>query len=179
MDDDFYYPVNSVETLLRTGQAAPNAIVGNWVRQLKTDQSGRIKRAKSGKLVTTKKQVRDIDCGSPNLKIGYDFFAYGTSGVLYPPACMDDRVLDIDMFRRLCPTEDDIWFKAMSLLRDTPVAATSLGHSPKHHCLAGSQAVALRHQNYSAAAATDRQFAAVFEHFDLYERLKILKKRPF
>jgi hypothetical protein len=178
LDDDFYLPVNSMETLLRTSQAAPNAIVGNWVRQLKTDRAGRIEKAKCGKLITTKKQVREIDCASPALKIGYDYFAYGTSGVLYPPACLDDRVLDIDTFRRLCPTEDDIWFKAMSLLRDTPVAATSLGHSPKHHCLAGSQAVALRHRNYSAAAATEHQFSAVFEHFDLYERLKMLKKRP-
>jgi len=98
--------------------------------------------------MTPKTQVREIDAPSRPLRMGYDFFAYGTGGILYPPGCMDARVFDIATFRALCPTEDDVWFKAMSLLRDTPVAATNLGHSPKHHSLSGSQASALRHDNY-------------------------------
>lgn len=177
-DDDFYAPSNSIETLLRTAEQAPGAIVGNWVRQLCTGIDGKTKKAKSGKLITKRTQVREIDAPSCRLKIGYDFFAYGTSGILYPPGCMDKRVFEIDTFRRLCPTEDDVWFKAMSLLRDVPVAATCLGHSPKHHTLAGSQAVALRHHNYAGNRhQACSQMSAVFAHFDLDDRLKALKRR--
>lgn len=179
-DDDFYAPPNSLETLLRTAEQAPHAIVGNWVRQLRIGRDGKVRKAKEGRLMTPKTQVREIDAPSRPLRMGYDFFAYGTGGILYPPGCMDARVFDIATFRALCPTEDDVWFKAMSLLRDTPVAATNLGHSPKHHSLSGSQASALRHDNYCGSVQkASSQIAAVFEHFDLVDRIAHLNRQQY
>ena len=174
-DDDIYYPVNSIETLLDTAEKAPGAIVGNWVRQLRCDWRGKVKKSRAGKLITPETQIVRIERPAQPLRMGYDYFAYGTSGVLYPPGCFDQRVFDIACFRQLCPSEDDVWFKAMSLLNGTPVAATALGLTPKHYCLQGSQKVALRHRNHAGRKKpTSSQIQAVFTHFDLYSQLKDL-----
>ena len=173
-DDDIYYPINSIETLLDTADRAPGAIVGNWVRQLRFHWRGTVKKSRAGKLITPETQIVQIERPAKPLHMGYDYFAYGTSGVLYPPGCFDPRVFDIECFRKLCPTEDDVWFKAMSLLNGTPVAATALGLTPKHHCLQGSQKVALRHRNHAGKKKpTSSQIQAVFAHFQLYSCLKV------
>lgn len=179
IDDDFYYPAHMIETLLRTARAAPGAIVGNWVRRLKFARNGTVMPAKQGHLVTPKLLERDVNQGRRPISIGHDLFAYGTSGVLYPPDCFDERVFDEATFQALCPTEDDIWFKAMALLKGTPVASTNLGLSPRHFCIHGSQAVALRHTNYAKASGSspaEEQIQRVFAHFDLYGQLNRLRQ---
>ena len=40
----------------------------------------------------------------------------GCGGVLYPPKCFDDRVLDEEKFKTIIPTQDDVWFWAMAVL---------------------------------------------------------------
>ena len=178
IDDDVYYPAHTVECLLRTAAAVPGAIVGNWVRRLAFDWRGRVRAAKKGRLITTKLMERNIDQPRRPVIAGHDLFAYGTSGVLYPPGCFDERVFDEASFKALCPTEDDVWFKAMAILKGTPVAASHLGLSPRHFCLMGSQAVALRHGNYAARRgqiAAGEQIRNVFAHFAIYDRLKELK----
>lgn len=45
-------------------------------------------------------------------------FPTGVGGVLYPPNCFDERVLDQEIFMKYCPSADDVWFKAMSLLNN-------------------------------------------------------------
>jgi hypothetical protein len=97
-------------------------------------------------------------------------FPYGTSGVLYPPGALSEQVFDVDLFTRICPKEDDVWFKAMSLIKGTLVATTGLGVNPQHHCIVGSQHEALRHLNHGAGGNVE-QMRAVFEHFGLYQLL--------
>lgn len=168
-DDDFYYPPHALEGMLAIAAQVPGAIVGNWVRRLRVGLTGKVLRARSGRLVTPTTLAKSIEAGSSQLHVGHDLFAYGTSGVLYPPRAFDERVFDTATFRRLCPTEDDVWFKAMAMLNGTPVAAAPLGHTPRHHVIQGSQRVALRHANYSGGSrATKNQIRAVFDHFDLY-----------
>lgn len=175
-DDDFYYPPQTVEGMLSVTAIAPQAIVGNWVRRLRFGPTGRVLRARWGALVTPKTMATEIEPPARPLAIGHDLFAYGTGGVLYPPGCMDERVFDVAAFKRLCPTEDDVWFKGMSLLKGTPVAAAPLGHTPRHHVIQGSQRVALRHKNYSGVAgATQNQIRAVFAAYDLYALLRLLR----
>lgn len=176
-DDDFYYPPYTVEGMLSVAAEAPGAIVGNWVRRLRFAPDGRVLRARWGQLVTPKTMASEIEPPARPLMIGHDLFAYGTGGVLYPPGCFDKRVFDVAAFKRLCPTEDDVWFKAMSLLKGTPVAAAPLGHTPRHHVIQGSQRVALRHRNYSGVAgATQNQIRAVFAEYDLYHVLRAQRR---
>lgn len=62
---------------------------------------------------------------------GLQLFPLGFSGVLYPTNSLHKDVTRSDLFTQLAPTNDDHWFKAMSLLMNSPVI--SLGLTPKDY----------------------------------------------
>lgn len=45
----------------------------------------------------------------------------GIGGVLYPPHIFDKRVTNVNLFKKLAPTNDDIWFWLMAVLNDTQI----------------------------------------------------------
>lgn len=45
----------------------------------------------------------------------------GLGAVLYPPHSLGDLVFDRQLFQRLCPTNDDIWFWYCAAKNGTPV----------------------------------------------------------
>ena len=51
------------------------------------------------------------------------FALFGTSvgGEIYPPHCMDERILDIELCKKLAYYQDDLWMKYMQLLAGTKV----------------------------------------------------------
>lgn len=172
VDDDVIYPANALQALWEQHQRFPKAVVCNWARELAFGSDGSVKGVREGRLLTPPLLEREIEqaeryVAKPSLLA----FPYGTSGVLYPAGSLSDQVFDIDALKKLCPKEDDIWFKAMSLLKGTPVVTTNLGINPIHHCLTGSQHVALRHDNH-ALSQNEKQMMAVFQHFGLHERLR-------
>jgi hypothetical protein len=170
-DDDVIYPSNTIACLLGVHKKYPDAIAANWAREIPLDRHGRPKCIKKGKLLTPATLTRSVNQGAHTAIPSHRAFAYGTGGVLYPPKALDPRVQDISAFKQLCPTEDDIWFKAMAILAGTPVVPTNLGIQPKHHVVRGSQMTALRHQNYKKNR-NQEQMNAVFEKFALADRLK-------
>jgi len=50
-------------------------------------------------------------------------FPVGGWGILYPPGSLDPMIDRQEMFTEIAPLNDDVWFKAMSLLRDVPCYA--------------------------------------------------------
>lgn len=168
-DDDIVYPVNMIQTLWKEHERHPNAVIANWARELAFDADGKVQGVRSGKLLTPPNLDKDIEqaCryeSEPTL-LG---FPYGTSGVLYPPNALHEKVFNVAAFRELCPKEDDIWFRAMGIMNRTPVVPTNLGIDPKHHCVFGSQAEALRHDNHGLQQ-NKVQMQRVFEALDLYK----------
>ena len=45
----------------------------------------------------------------------------GCGGVLYPPNCLYKDVLDEELFMKLAPTNDDIWFWLMAVMNNTKI----------------------------------------------------------
>jgi glycosyltransferase involved in cell wall biosynthesis len=173
LDDDIVYPINTISCLWDQHIKFPKAIVCNWARELSFDAIGNVKGVRSGKLLTPPRLECEIEQASRfSVEPSLLAFPYGTSGVLYPPHSLSKEVFNVELFRKLCPKEDDIWFKAMSLLNRTPVVVTNLGINPSHHCVTGSQSEALRHENHGLNQ-NRIQMDAVFSHFDLYKRLDI------
>ena len=43
----------------------------------------------------------------------------GVSGILYPPHCYHNDIFNKDLFLKICPYADDIWFKVMTYLNGT------------------------------------------------------------
>ncbi|MDH3465657.1 MAG: glycosyltransferase [Gammaproteobacteria bacterium] len=172
VDDDIIYPINSVQCLWEQHLKFPNAVICNWARELAFNLEGKVHGVRAGKLLTPPTLESEIEQshrfhGSPNLLA----FPYGTAGVLYPPNALSTRVFEVETFKQLCPTEDDVWFKAMSLLNRTPVVVTNLGTNPVHHCITGSQSDALRHDNHGLGQ-NSKQINDVFEYLDLYRFIK-------
>lgn len=96
-------------------------------------------------------------------------FLTGMGGVLYPPGALPAIAVDEKLAMKLCPTTDDIWFKAMTLLKGTPVAKIGWA-SGNFPVVRSSQKTALHHENVQAGQ-NDLQFRAVMEHFDLLGKL--------
>jgi len=167
-DDDIVYPINMIQTLFMQHLRFPKAVIGNWVRELAFD-NGKVMGIRKGQLLTPPNLYKDLEQAKRfEPKPSLAGFPYGTSGVLYPPKALHSRVFEIDTFKKLCPKEDDIWFRAMGILNNTPVVPTNLGINPVHHCLTGSQVEALRHDNHGEAQNIE-QMRKVFDELDLYK----------
>ena len=54
-------------------------------------------------------------------QVGYSIFPVGLGGILYPPHCLAETVLDEENFLSICPQADDMWFWASALLNKTRI----------------------------------------------------------
>ncbi len=156
-DDDVLYPPLWLEELYGSYRAAPAHIHCHRAHRMALDGAGGL--APYGAWGWLAPGLR----GPSHL-----LFPTGTCGTLYPPGSLDGQVFDLAAMRRLCPTADDTWFKAMALLKGTraqKVRAESLElpHIP------GSERKMLWTVN---AGRNDAQLAAVFAHYDLYRLLR-------
>lgn len=110
VDDDVIYPKDLVESLINVHNKYPTAICARRVHLMK--------------------RINDNELAPYNLWIdqyrklkepSHSLFATGNSGVLYPPHCLDQRVLTEDVFTNICFPADDIWLKCMAFVHNTPV----------------------------------------------------------
>ncbi|GAC29765.1 hypothetical protein [Brumicola pallidula] len=71
--------------------------------------------------------------------------ATGVGGVLYPPGCFNEKVLEKDLFMELCPTADDIWFFWMSRINGVKTVMTP--HKTNTVCWIGTHDSGLAQTN--------------------------------
>lgn len=112
-DDDIYYDSNIIENLYKSYLNHPNCVSTNrgWRLNFKNNK---INTLKTAQLYWT----RFNDETFKNTIIG-------CGGVLYPPHCLNEEVIDEDKFMSIIPTQDDIWFWAMAVLNNTPIRVVS------------------------------------------------------
>ena len=87
------------------------------------------------------------------------------AGVLYPPHALKADMLDVELFTRLAPTVDDIWFWAACVAQGTPVIPVPFGRN-KPRGLGKPKELSLKTRNFKGQ--TDRNLAAlntILEHF--------------
>jgi hypothetical protein len=95
-------------------------------------------------------------------------FPTGTGGVLYPPGCLHEEVHNIDAMLELCPKADDVWFKAMSVLKGVPVRKVR-PRFREFPATSGTQESRLWTHNQTG---NDPQIRAVFARYGIHEALK-------
>jgi hypothetical protein len=103
VDDDIYYPEKLVENLMNTSSKYPDTVVCTWGHVISPDESGDVYSA--DKWVYSHKGTK------PSFRL----IPTGVGGVLYPPHCLDNEVLNKDSIKSLCINADDLWLKAMAL----------------------------------------------------------------
>lgn len=160
-DDDALYPRDWLAELLRAGDESPGSVVAHRCRRLRFLADRTLAPIRERPL----DGVPDRNGEVPSL----DLVGLGVGGVLYPPGSLDERVFDVDLFMALSATDDDVWFKAMGLLAGTPTRRVHDTDSAVNPTIRGTQESALFAIN--DLGPTDRAFADVFDHFDLYRFL--------
>ena len=108
-DDDVYYPPNWLELLYESYLREPQLVHCHRAHRITFEESGEI--APYG---NWPKGVSTDDASYLN-------FLTGVGGVLYPPGSLYQDISKSDLFMKLCPTADDIWFWAMAVVNDRQI----------------------------------------------------------
>lgn len=99
LDDDFYYYPQYIEDMTRAyEQSDKQTVLGQW---------GCIPEKKDDKYIPYN-EWKDCKYGDEHSPISF----FGCC-CCYPPHIFDEEILKSDIFMKLCPTADDIWFWAM------------------------------------------------------------------
>ncbi|WP_051538336.1 hypothetical protein [Butyrivibrio proteoclasticus] len=106
VDDDVYYPENLVETLIETSAKYPDTVVCTWGHEIFLEK---------GDVYTADKWQYSTEGSLPS----YELIPTGVGGVLYPPHSLSEEVFNKDAFKEQCINADDLWLKAMALLKGT------------------------------------------------------------
>ena len=109
-DDDIIYNKDCVRLLYEGYKEKPNCIQCHRALRIVFN---------NGKVLPYKDWVWGIK--SKNTKPSYTNFFTGVSGVLYPPKSLHKDVFNTELFKKICPNEDDMWFWAMAVLNDTKI----------------------------------------------------------
>ncbi len=157
MDDDVFYHSDTIEKLYK-------AYLKNGADFVYCRRSKIIRVANDGGF----EPYGDWQLSYSPEDNGKNLFFTGTGGVLYPPHALDEDVFREDLFSELTPNNDDIWFHAMSLKAGKSTFQVE-GKEPKRLKTAKVFALGKKnlHQNEN-----DPKLKAVFDHYNLYGKLK-------
>lgn len=151
-DDDLMYPKNWLELLLAANQLFPADVVGHQCRTVRYQADGSPE--------PYKKWVDEVPGQSHDntLPLGY-------GGVLYPPNSLPEITTNTQLFKKLSPKADDLWFKAVSWHNGTK-SRRAPEVSEKPYPIPFSQVVSLQKSNVKGDANRD-QWIALASHFKI------------
>ena len=118
-DDDIFYPANFVESLYSLYLQNPHCINANRAFLVK-------KRKDKTYMMKSRSYVFDstyLPRYSNEFMTGY--------GTLFPPKSLHSDVFREDIFMKIIPTNDDVWFWAMALKNGTKVNVNPNGYKLK------------------------------------------------
>ena len=157
VDDDTIYPRCFIARLLNTQKKYPNCIVAyrcSFITKLSDNELSPYLSWKNAEMK----------------KPSFNLFPTGCGGILYSPNSLNQEIFNKEVFSKLCPLGDDIWFKAMALLNNTKTVLV-YDKSVEFPIIPGSQKNALWHENVTNTK-NDEQFKNIFDRYDLYKYLE-------
>ncbi len=162
IDDDLMYEYDIVERLVNAHEDNKNAVCACRIHRVKLGENNKPKSYMEWELGVEKGEI-----GSPFL------FPTGVGGILYPPHCFSPEVFNKEVYLSICPYADDVWFYAMELLNDIKVVHVYTGYPEGYYMLLPSSSInALSKENTNVVnCRNDVQIKAVFEKFNLYDKL--------
>lgn len=160
-DDDVIYPPDWLKNMLESYKKNPRCVHFYRGRLMKMTDEGKLGNYKTWELYDRTKE--------PSLLL----IPTGKDGVLYPPGSLNEEVFNERAFNELCPYQDDIWFKAMTLLNNVLCQRVRPDHDD-FKSIVGSQTTTLYRDN---TANNDMAVRNVFEKYNLYRRLPAFGER--
>ena len=156
-DDDIYYPRKFLELLYGAYLKEPQYIHCHRVHKITFDKNKNIQKYS--------KWIRQASNIEPSLCN----FLTGAGGVLYPPDSLYKDVLNEELFLKLSPTADDIWFWAMAVLNNTRINVIKNNIAVLHFTnierelgLNGEKTL---YRKNDIGGANDKQLKNIFNHY--------------
>ncbi|MBY0497899.1 MAG: glycosyltransferase family 2 protein [Cyanobacteria bacterium] len=158
-DDDMLYPYDWIEGLSEAYARDRSQVVAYRNRRMMI-RDGHWLPYSTWPLITHVDAEAETD--------SMPLFPTGRDGVLYAPGMFSDLIFD-DVFLKLAPYNDDIWFRFMTYINGvgvTAAASKQLGARPFQDRLPSGRKVRLCAQNldWSATMNNDRQIANVVKY---------------
>jgi len=167
-DDDIDYPQNWFKQLKELHKKNPRKIICHGARRMKVDENHNLLSFNQWGHTVDK-----FECANP---LGY-------TGVLYPPKCFYKEITNKELFLKLAPCADDIWFWAMAILNKSSFEAecpyvvisdSCFRSRPIDPILATETSL----WSYNSQGGNDKQLRAVIEYFpEIREFLKKIKPK--
>ncbi len=161
-DDDVLYPRYWLKRLYEAYRKEPEYIHCHRAHLMERHPDGKLKR------------YNDWHWLSPGVQ-GPSFLLFPTtgSGVLFPPGSLHREVFNKELFMHICPTNDDVWLKAMSLLKRVPCKKVTPKSMPIYNII-GTQKTNLwttNRKQINNISNIDKQIEAVFVYYNLHKLL--------
>lgn len=160
IDDDVKYHKNMLHDLLKLHEQMPNVILAHRAKLMEPNKPYRKWRKYRWYHFLTKR----IHTSFRNIQTG-------VGGVLYPPHCLKQEMLDVELFTELAPTTDDIWFWAAGVANGYPVIPVPFGHN-KPKGVGKPRTLSLKTVNFKSGI--DRNSTALKK---ILERYPLIKQR--
>ena len=159
VDDDVNYHPNMLRDLLELHKQIPNAVLAH-----------RAKCIKPNKPYNKWKKYRWYHFIGKKIHASFRNIQTGVGGVLYPPHSLKSDMIDVDLFTKIAPTTDDIWFWAAAVSNDIPVIPVPFGHN-KPKGLGKPRELSLKTINFkSGADRNDAAFKAILDKFPIVKQ---------
>ena len=153
VDDDVFYRSDLIEKMVSAARSNPKDVIATRLHLAPTHDDGHFTSYADWTMASHLETAPDARS---------HLFPTGVGGVLYPPGSLDPQVTDHELFQRLAPAGDDIWFFWMARL-----AGSQQRRTPEWFDLIewpSSQDVALAADNLHGEG-NDRQIKAMEAHF--------------
>lgn len=162
IDDDYIYPIDTIEKLVRAHSIHPKAVCCHHSRTITKKDRQRLYHYNSFPQTYPS-----------NHSLSDNYLAEGFGGVLYPPNALHEDVFKENLFKKLSPMADDLWFKAMELLNGTPVLQIARNKSWIYEMsrIESVQDTGLMNVNVTNNK-NDSQLKAILDFYHLYDRIK-------
>ncbi len=167
IDDDVIYPFDLVERLLKGYYTDPKCIYFTRGHKIRINENGLPLPYREWHIDAIGNQDQ---CPFAKDLRGYDMLSFptGIGGILYPPNSLHHEVLNENVFMKICPNADDVWFKAMSLINGTYCRQVYIEKPfyEKFLVIQDGQDIALNITNYKNNG-NDMQIKAVLQKYNI------------
>jgi hypothetical protein len=161
IDDDILYPFDMIELLVKEHKVHPNVVIGHRVHKITFDSKNEVAPYNNW-------EYEIDDANISNL-----IFPVGVGGIFYPKTVFSDAFQNSELFLKLAPSADDVWFKIMALVNGIPSKKVDdpRDFSSRFLLLPEGQDIGLMQENVEKGA-NDKQIKDTINYFEGYDYLK-------
>lgn len=160
IDDDVKYHRHLLRDLLRWHRKFPKDIVAHRVKRIFPDKGYRKWR-----------KYRWYHFLAPGYNARFDNLQTGVGGVLYPPHALKEEMIDEDLFTRIAPTADDLWFWAAAVANGRRIVPVKFGHN-KPRGLGKPRELALKKVNFKGGTDRNKEmFDAILREYPQIKKM--------